>query len=233
MILNSDQTCDLNSISKFGPPIHFAITSEQDEIVQYLLDKKVNLKIRDKAGNTVLHHSIRLSLYNIFKLIHDHIIDSTDLSNEEKKEIINAVNEDHNTIFHELALKKSFTLISILKKSKEEFRVDEKIKNKDGFDYNEAFQNLLNNENIIKQNEIERKNLIKKEKEKLLEEKYKMEEEERREEERLQKDEERRREIGLKLLKYRGWIFGIVALFFFGVILLIIKNASKKKDFII
>ncbi len=63
MILNSDQNCDLNNVSKFGPPIHLAVTSEQDEIVQYLLDKKVNLKLRDKDENTVLHHSIRLNLF--------------------------------------------------------------------------------------------------------------------------------------------------------------------------
>ncbi len=233
MILNSDQNCDLNNVSKFGPPIHLAVTSEQDEIVQYLLDKKVNLKLRDKDENTVLHHSIRLNLFNIFKLIHDHIINTPDLSDEDKKAIINAVNEDGNTIYHELALKKSLTLISILKNIKEEFRVDEKIKNKDGFDYNETFQNLVNNENIIKQNEIERRNLIKKEKEKLIEEKLRMEQEERKEEERLRLEEERRREIGLTLLKYRGWIFGVVAIFFIGVIFLIIKNASKKKDFII
>lgn len=233
MILNSDQNCDLNNVSKFGPPIHLAVTSEQDELVQFLLDRKVNLKLRDKAKNTVLHHSIKLNLFNIFKLIHDYIISTTDLTDEEKKEIINAVNEDGNTIFHELALRKSLTLISILKNNKVEFRVDEKIKNNDGFDYMETFQNLVNNENIIKQNEIERKNLIKKEKEKLIEEKHKMEEEERKEEEKLRQEEERRREIGLTLLKYRGWIFAVIAIFFLGIVTLIIKNASKKKDFII
>jgi hypothetical protein len=49
----------------------------------------------------------------------------------------------------------------------------------------------------------------------------------------LRKEEERKREIGLMLIKYRGWIFGIVALFFMGVVLLIIQNASIKKDFVI
>ena len=97
MILNSDQICDLNSVSKFGPPIHLAVTSEQDEIVQYLLDKKVDLKLRDKAKNTVLHHTIKLNLFNSFKMIYDYIVNSTEIPDQDKKEIINAVNEDGNT----------------------------------------------------------------------------------------------------------------------------------------
>ena len=74
-------------------------------------------------------------------------------------------------------MKKSFTMIDRLKEANENIRVNEKIKNKDGFDYNQSYENLVNNEKQIKQNEIEKRNLIRKEKERLLEEKQKEEEE--------------------------------------------------------
>ena len=232
-ILNSDQNPDINAVSKFGPPIHLAITSEQDEIVQYLLDKKVDLKLRDKDGNTVLHHCIKLKLFNIFKPIFDNICNSLDMPDEQKKEILNAVNSEGNTILHELALKKSFTLIDKLKEISENIRIDPNLKNTEGFDYNQAYENLLKNEKQLELNEIEKRNLIRKEKEKLIEQKYLLEQEEKREEERIKQIEERNRQIGMTLLKYRSFIVGFVVICFLGLIVLIIKNASSKKDFVI
>lgn len=233
LILNSDHNSDLNLVSKFGPPIHLAITSEQDDIVQYLLDKKVNLKLRDIDGNTVMHHCIKHNLYNLFKMIFDYIYKSPDMPEDEKKEILNAVNSEGNTILHEFALKKSFTMIDKLKEIKDNFRVDENIKNKEGFDYNQAYDDLVTNEKQRELNEVMKRNLIRKEKEKLIEQKNKEEQEERKEEEKMRQNEEKVREIGLKLVKYRGLIFGFITVCFFGIIILIISNASKKKTFLI
>ena len=232
MILNSDQNPDLNIISKFGPPIHLAITTEQDEIIQYLLDKRVDIKLRDKDGNTVLHHCIKLKLFNLFKLIFDHIVKS-DATEEEKKDIISAVNNEGNTILHEFALQKSFTLIDKVKEIDENIRVDENVKNKDGFNYKEAYEDVLNLEKLKVTLELEKKKLIRNEKDKLINQKFQEEEDERKEENDRKLEDERKKKIGLMLIKYRGWIFGVVAIVFMVIVLLIISNATKKKSYVI
>jgi len=120
-----------------------------------------------------------------------------------------------------------------VKEIDENIRVDENIKNKDGFNYKEAYEDVLNLEKLKVTLELEKKKLIRIEKDKLINQKYQEEEDERKEEEDRRLDDERKKKIGLMLIKYRGWIFGVVAIIFMGIVLLVISNATKKKSFVI
>jgi len=122
--------------------------------------------LKDSKNNTILHLSVRMKLFNMFKILFDHIVKSTDILENDKKEIFNSINEDGNTILHEFALHKSLSLIDKLKQY-----VDEKVKNKEGYTYMEAFDSLLEIDKMQENIEKQKKEIYKKEKEIFLQQK--------------------------------------------------------------
>ena len=85
---------------------------------------------------------------NIFKVILDYIVDNKEMTNEEKKKILNHQNNDGNTILHELSFCKSSIISNLVLKSPKEFGVEPTIKNKEGYDYKEVSENVIELEKL-------------------------------------------------------------------------------------
>ena len=231
---NKIQLKDLvNESSKNGGGLHFAIIGQQEEVIDLLLENNIDLNICNSQGDNALEYALKEKQMNIFKTIFDYIVNNKEMSNEEKKKILNHQNNDGNTILHELAFCKSTIVTNMVLKLPKEFGVDPTIKNKEGYDYKEVSENIIELEKL----KIEQQNKLKEERRRIKEEfrqkKYEEEkkilDERRKYEEKLRKQEE----FGEKLIQNRGKIFTIVLVIFLGLMYLIIKNASVKKDRII
>lgn len=220
-------------VSNFGGALHMALLGSQDDLITPLLQKGIDLTIKNSDGNTALHLALLEKQMNQFKEILDFIV-SADMDNSKKKEIINAQNNEGNTLLHELALSKSNFLINyLINKIPKEFAADETIKNKEGFDYKEAGENMIKIQQQREENEKKRKEEIRRLKEEAkkeaMEEERKAKERERQYREQMEKQEE----FGRKLIQYRGWIFLIVFCLFMGITFILVSNATKKKEKII
>ena len=220
-------------VSNFGGALHMALLGSQDDLITPLLQKGIDLTIKNSDGNTALHLALLEKQMNQFKEILDFIV-ASDMDNSKKKEIINAQNNEGNTLLHELALSKSNFLINyLINKIPKEFAADETIKNKEGFDYKEAGENMIKIQQQKEENEKKRKEEIRKLKEEAkkeaMEEERKAKERERQYREQMEKQEE----FGRKLIQYRGWIFFIVFCLFMGITFILVSHATKKKEKII
>ena len=220
-------------VSNFGGALHMALLGSQDDLITPLLQKGIDLTIKNSDGNTALHLALLEKQMNQFKEILDFIV-ASDMDNSKKKEIINAQNNEGNTLLHELALSKSNFLINyLINKIPKEFAADETIKNKEGFDYKEAGENMIKIQQQREENEKKRKEEIRKLKEEAkkeaMEEERKTKERERQYREQMEKQEE----FGRKLIQYRGWIFFIVFCLFMGITFILVSHATKKKEKII
>ena len=152
-------------VSNFGGALHMALLGSQDDLITPLLQKGIDLTIKNSDGNTALHLALLEKQMNQFKEILDFIV-ASDMDNSKKKEIINAQNNEGNTLLHELALSKSNFLINyLINKIPKEFAADETIKNKEGFDYKEAGENMIKIQQQREENEKKRKEEIRKLKE--------------------------------------------------------------------
>jgi len=206
---------------------------DQDEVVSYLLENNVDLLSKDNHGNTVLSLAIQLKAFNIFSLIFDHIIKDSTIKDDKKKEIFNCVNDEGNSLLHELAYAKSTVVINMINKLNENIRTDGSLKNNKGYTYIQLQENIIE---AIR----ERENLEKKIKEEMRAEKLREKEEKRKEAELLKQQEleeekahERSKEIGMALIKYRGPIFILILAVFLMFIYLVLKSATGKKREII
>ena len=157
---------DINKqIGKNGGGLHIGILSEKDDVINFLLEKNIDLSIKDSDGNSAFHLALKQNQPNTFKLLLDHIISNKNLSDEEKKRILNLQNNEGNTILHEIAYLKSDILMKIIKNIPKNINVDEDIKNKDNFTYKEVTENIielekkkLENEKIIRRKKKTKRN---------------------------------------------------------------------------
>ena len=161
---------DINKqIGKYGGGLHIGILSEKDDVINFLLEKNIDLGIKDSDGNSAFHLALKQNQPNTFKLLLDHIISNKNLSDEEKKRILNLQNNEGNTILHEIAYLKSDILMKIVKNIPKNISVDEDIKNKDNFNYKKVKKNIIK----LKKKKIKINLKKKKKKKKLLNKKKK------------------------------------------------------------
>ena len=223
----------INSFSKDGGGLHFAIIGQQDEVIELLLENNIDLNIQNSYGDTALLYALKEKQMNIFKRIYDYLIDNKEITNEEKKNILNHQNNEGNTILHELSYCKSSILTNMVLKLPQEICINKDLKNKEGFDYNEVAKNVIELENNRKKQEERLKEERRKLKEELRQKKYdeekKIMEEKRKYEEAMAKQAE----FGEKLIEHRGIIFMMILLIFMGLMYLLIKYASVKREKII
>ena len=170
---------------------------------------------------------------NIYKTIFDYVVNNKEMTNEEKKKILNHQNNDGNTILHELSFCKSSIVTNMVLKLPKEFGVDPNLKNKEGYDYKQVSENVIELEKLKIQQEkrlIEERRKLKEElRQKKYEEEKKIIDERKRYEEQLR----RQKEFGQKLIQHRGKIFSVVLIVLLVLMYLIIKKASVKKERII
>ena len=223
----------INSFSKNGGGLHYAIIGQQDEIIELLLENNIDLSIINSQGDTALIYALKEKQMNMFKTIYDYLINNHEINDEEKKKILNHQNNEGNTILHELSYCKSSILTNMVLKLPKEISIDPEIKNKEGFNYIEVSKNVAESENNIKKQEERLKEERRKLKEELRQKKYdeerKIYEEKRKNEESLKRQEE----FGKKLIENRGKIFTVILVIFLGMMFLVVKNAMKKKEIII
>ena len=223
----------INQKSNNGGGLHFAIIGQQDEVIELLLENNIDLNIVNAQGDTALEYALKEKQMNMFKTMLDYIVANREMSNEDKKKILNHQNNDGNTILHELAFCKSSVVTNIVLKLPQEFGVDATLKNKEGYDYKEVSENIIELEKQKAEQEKRLKEERRKLKEELRQKKYEEEkkiiDERKRYEEKLRRQEE----FGAKLIENRGKIFTVVFIIFLGLMYLIIKNASVKKERII
>jgi ankyrin repeat protein len=232
-LISLDNSLNINDLCKHGSGLHLALIGEQEEVISFLLDKDIDIMLRDNNKNTSLHLAIQLKMFNPFKYICDFILKNSNISNEVKKNIFNSVNQEGNSILHELAYAKSSVLIDFLLKMNEEYRVDDQIKNSQGYTYKGVQDNIIKLQKERIELEKLKKEQIRKEKERLIEEQRK-ELETEMEYKRLEAiKEEKRRKIGMMLLKYKGYIFLLIFFIFMFILFFALSAAAKKKKEII
>lgn len=223
----------INESSKNGGGLHFAIIGQQEEIIELLLENNIDLNICNSQGDNALQYALKEKQMNIFKTLLDFIVNNKEMEIEDKKKILNHQNNDGNTILHELAFCKSNIVTNMVLKLPKEFGVDTTIKNKEGYDYKEVSENIVELEKQKMEQEKRLKEERRKLKEELRQKKYEEEkkifDQNRKYEEQLKKQEE----FGKMLINNRGKIFTVVLIIFLGLMFLLIKNASIKKDRII
>ena len=223
----------INESSKNGGGLHFAIIGQQDEIIELLLENNIDLNICNSQGDNALEYALKEKQMNSFKVILDYIVDNKGMTNEEKKKILNHQNNDGNTILHELAFCKSSIVTNMILKLPKEFGVDPDMKNKEGYDYKQVSENVIE----LEKRKIEQENRLKEERRKLKEElRQKKYEEEKKvidEQKRYEDQIRRQEEFGQKLIQNRGKIFTGVLFIFLGLMFLIIKYASVKRERVI
>ena len=225
---------DINKqIGKYGGGLHIGILSEKDDVINFLLEKNIDLGIKDSDGNSAFHLALKQNQNNTFKILLDHIVSNKNLNDDEKKRILNLQNNEGNTILHEIAYLKSDILMKIIKNIPKNINVDEDIKNKDNFTYKEVTENIielekkkLENEKIIKEEKRKQKENLRQKK---LEEEQKIYEAQKKNKEYL----ERQEEFGKKLIENRGLIISGILIFFMAILFLLVKNATNKKEIIL
>ena len=225
---------DINKqIGKYGGGLHIGILSEKDDVINFLLEKNIDLGIQDSDGNSAFHLTLKQNQNNTFKILLDHIINNKNLNDDEKKRILNLQNNEGNTILHEIAYLKSDILMKIVKNIPKNISVDEDIKNKDNFTYKEVKENIIElekkkieNEKKIKEEKRKQKEILRQQK---LEEEQKIYEAQKKNKEYL----ERQEEFGKKLIENRGLIISGILIFFMLILFLLVKNATNKKEIIL
>jgi ankyrin repeat protein len=223
----------INSFSKDGGGLHFAIIGQQDEVIELLLENNIDLNIQNSYGDTALLYALKEKQMNIFKRIYDYLIDNKEITNEEKKNILNHQNNEGNTILHELSYCKSSILTNMVLKLPKEICINKDLKNKEGFDYNEVAKNVIELENNRKKHEERLKEERRKLKEELRQKKYDEEKKILDEKRKYEEAMKRQEEFGKKLIEHRGIIFMMILLIFMGLMYLLIKYASVKREKII
>ena len=220
----------INNCSKDGGGLHYAIIGQQDDIIELLLENNIDLNIINSYGDTALIYALKEKQMNLFKTIYDYLINNHEITDEEKKKILNHQNNEGNTILHELSYCKSSILTNMVLKLPKEISIDPEIINKEGLNYLEVSKNVAESESNIRKQEERIKEERRKLKEELRQKKYEEEkkiyEEKRRNEESLQ----RQAEFGQKLIENRGIIFTVILVIFLGMMFLVVKNAMKKKE---
>ena len=223
----------INENSKNGGGLHFAIIGQQDNIIELLLENNIDLNICNSQGDNALEYALKEKQMNIFKTLFDYLVGNKEMPVEDKKKIFNHQNNDGNTILHELAFCKSSIITNMVLKLPKEFGIDPEIKNKEGYDYKQVSENIIELEKLKREQENklkeERRRLKEELKQKKYEEERKIIEERKKYEEKLRKQEE----FGQKLIENRGKIFTVVLFIFLALMYLVIKNASVKKERII
>ena len=225
---------DINKqIGKYGGGLHIGILSEKDDVINFLLEKNIDLGIKDSDGNSAFHLALKQNQNNTFKILLDHIVSNKNLNDDEKKRILNLQNNEGNTILHEIAYLKSDILMKIIKNIPKNISVDEDIKNKDNFTYKEVKENIIElekkkieNEKKIKEEKRKQKEILRQQK---LEEEQKIYEAQKKNKEYL----ERQEEFGKKLIENRGLIISGILIFFMLILFLLVKNATNKKEIIL
>jgi len=223
----------INGFSKDGGGLHFAIIGQQDEVIELLLENNIDLNIQNSYGDTALLYALKEKQMNIFKRIYDYLIDNKEITNEEKKNILNHQNNEGNTILHELSYCKSSILTNMVLKLPQEICINKDLKNKEGFDYNEVAKNVIELENNRKKQEERLKEERRKLKEELRQKKYDEEKKILDEKRKYEEAMKRQEEFGKKLIEHRGIIFMMILLIFMGLMYLLIKYASVKREKII
>jgi len=225
---------DINEVSQYGSAIHMAIIGDKLEMVEYLLENfTINLLALDSHKNTPLLLAIVVNNSNIFKLIFDYIQEKSKLSIEEKKDIFNRVNDDGNSVLHELVYIKSTILLKLVLKLPEDFRTDVNIKNSQGHTYEDLQKNIVAMIAEKERLEKQKREFLRKEKEAIIQKKKNQEVllKKAKQEEDVRK--QKSQEFGMTLLKYRGFILAGVVFLFMGLLLFALTQATKKKASIV
>ncbi len=226
---SEDNSLNWNESSKSGGPLHMAIIGDQEDVVNYLLEKKIDFAIKDQNQNTALHLALQHKNFNVFKLILDFIKNFGFLSSEEKKAIFSAVNDEDNTILHELSYAQSSILTDYIVKNNEVFGVDSEKKNKQNYTYVEVQKNIVQ---IKKDQELmdkKKREAIRLEKERIAQEIKQENENRKKMEEQMILEEEKQQEFRLKVLGYRNYIFVAVFVLFMVVLYFLLDSKIRNK----
>ena len=223
----------LNSYSKDGGGLHFAIIGQQDEVIELLLENDIDLNINNSQGDNALIFAIKEKQMNFFKRIYDYLLKNAEINDEEKKKILNHQNKEGNTILHELAYCKSSILTNMVLKLPKEISIEPELKNKEGLNYEQVAKNVIESENNIKKQEQQLKEERRKLKEEIRQKKYDEEKRIMDEKRKYEEAMKRQEEFGEKLIENRGKIFCIILVIFLGLMYLLIKYASVKREKII
>ena len=223
----------INSYSKDGGGLHFAIIGQQDEVIELLLENDIDLNINNIQGDNALIFAIKEKQMNFFKRIYDYLLKNAEINDEEKKKILNHQNKEGNTILHELAYCKSSILTNMVLKLPKEISIEPELKNKEGFNYEQVAKNVIESENNIKKQEQQLKEERRKLKEEIRQKKYDEEKRIMDEKRKYEEAMKRQEEFGEKLIENRGKIFCIILVIFLGLMYLLIKYASVKREKII
>ena len=223
----------INSYSKDGGGLHFAIIGQQDEVIELLLENDIDLNINNSQGDNALIFAIKEKQMNFFKRIYDYLLKNAEINDEEKKKILNHQNKEGNTILHELAYCKSSILTNMVLKLPKEISIEPELKNKEGFNYEQVAKNVIESENNIKKQEQQLKEERRKLKEEIRQKKYDEEKRIMDEKRKYEEAMKRQEEFGEKLIENRGKIFCIILVIFLGLMYLLIKYASVKREKII
>lgn len=224
----------INTTSKYGGILHLAIQGDQEDLIDFALNNtEVDLDLRDSSGNDVLHTTLLLKNFNMFKLIFDFISGHKDYTTETKKKLFNGQNDEGNTILHELAFSKSSVLLNLVLKMDQEYRTDPETRNKQGHTYKDVQDDIIRITKEKERLEKERKDLMIQEKLRLHAEKRKLLEDLKREEEQLEEKARKEKEIGDFFLKHRGKIFCLFAALLMMILYFALTNATTKKKTVI
>ena len=223
----------INSYSKDGGGLHFAIIGQQDEVIELLLENDIDLNINNSQGDNALIFAIKEKQMNFFKRIYDYLLKNAEINDEEKKKILNHQNKEGNTILHELAYCKSSILTNMVLKLPKEISIEPELKNKEGLNYEQVAKNVIESENNIKKQEQQLKEERRKLKEEIRQKKYDEEKRIMDEKRKYEEAMKRQEEFGEKLIENRGKIFCIILVIFLGLMYLLIKYASVKREKII
>lgn len=219
----------INETSQAGSALHMAIIGDKEDVVSYLLERKIDVSLKDSNGNTAIHLALQLKMNNSFKLIVDYITKNKEFSDEFKKTLLNNENDEGNTILHELAYARCGFLIEMIKKLPQEISIDQEKLNKDGYTYKGVQDNIVK---LQKDKEAKEKALreeIRKEKERIAQKKKEEIEILKEEQQRYEEEEEKKRQLGIQLIKYRGYIFACVFFFLMIILYVVVNNAVHRK----
>ena len=226
---NDSLNFNISELCPSGSGLHMAIIGDKEDVVSYLLDRKIDVSLKDSNGNTPIHLALQLKMNNSFKMIVDYTTNNKEFSDEYKKNLLNIQNDDGNSILHELAYARCGFLIEMIKKLPLEISVDQEALNKDGYTYKGVQENIVK---LQKQKEAKEKALreeYRKEKERIAQQKKDEVERLKQEQIKYLEEEEKRRQLGLSLIKYRGYIFFSVFCLFLIILYVVVNNAVHKK----
>ena len=226
--LEKDPTI-INTVSKYGTALHLAVSCDHTDLVEEILNMtEIDLKLVDYSNNSALLLSVAVKNFNCYKLIYDFIIKST-MSKEDKKNLFNQTNLEGNTILHELAYAQSEVILNMTLKLDSAFCVDVNSKNNSNFTYKDIQADIVRLMKEKEDNEIKRKELLRQEKIKLLEEQRAYDEKIRAEREAEKQKELASLQRSEKLYSHRGKILIIFSILFMVVLYFSISNAMNKK----